>query len=307
MRAFLSQSISSLNKNKLNGLMAELELRRYLDTLGFGQQVSVGGWIARNTGEGRFGSETVVLFPQPIMVDQHYEAGRATPIASHGLHTICATFRQIGIRSFYCIPSVELQNDTRSIFWQAKELGIPADHPPLPLSTCFDGFERRGRAYNYLRYKTDASVIPIDFVPEEFTKEHLRVAASNEFMAEISDVDGVFWGQQYTYPLEIKEKTPAFDRRLGHYFGLDVGPFVKLAYYAAKRGNLHSLFIVREIGNVDTRELVAWRYITFDHLAQFASWVQSSGGKNMQGGASSVVKIPMSEFSLLNADALRSL
>jgi hypothetical protein len=120
-------------------------------------------------------------------------------------------------------------------------------------------------------------------------------------------VDGIFWGQQFTYPLEVKEKTAAEDNRLGPYFGLDVGPFVKLAYYAAKRGNLQSLFIVREINNTEARELVQWWFITFEQLARYASWVQRAGGAGMNGGASAVVRIPRSEFRPLNAENLRAL
>jgi len=77
-------------------------------------------------------------------------------------------------------------------------------------------------------------------------------------MSEMSDVDGIFWGNQYTYPIEIKEKTTANDNKVGDFFGLDLGPFVKLAFYAAKRGNLHSIFVVREIDNPTTRNLVGW-------------------------------------------------
>ena len=140
-----------------------------------------------------------------------------------------------------------------------------------------------------------------------FTKEHLRVAFQNQFMCEMSDIDGIFWGQQYTYPIEIKEKTAANDSKLGDYFGLDVGPFVKLAFYAAKKGNLHSLFFVREINNTIDRELVNWWFIAFDKLAQYASWVPMGGGINMQGGGSTVVKIPKSEFSQVSLENLNLL
>ena len=150
-------------------------------------------------------------------------------------------------------------------------------------------------------------MIPTAQLAEEFWKEHLRVALNTRYMSEISDVDGIFWGRQYTYPIEVKEKTVANDSRLGDYFGLDLGPFVKLAHYAAKRGNLHSLFVVREITDVESRELINWRYITFDHLAQFASWVPASGGTNMMGGGSTVVKIPKCEFETLTAEALAAL
>jgi len=107
--------------------------------------------------------------------------------------------------------------------------------------------------------------------------------------------------------MEVKEKTPAKDNKLGDYFGLDVGPFVKLAYYAAKRGNLKSIFVVREINNVEDRQLVNWWFITFDQLAQFASWNPVSGGKNMRGGGSTVIKIPKAEFQPLNVATLSAL
>jgi hypothetical protein len=148
------------------------------------------------------------------------------------------------------------------------------------------------------------SRVPSEKVPEEFTKEHLRVVFQTHFFSEMSDIDGIFWGQQYTYPIEIKEKTVAKNPRVGDYFGLDVGPFVKLAFYAAKRGNLHSLFVVREIDNTDDRNLVNWWFITFDTMAQYASWVPMGGGRNMRGGASSVVRIPKAEFKALTAENL---
>lgn len=59
-----------------------------------------------------------------------------------------------------------------------------------------------------------------------------------------------------------------------------MGPFVKLAHYVARRGNLHSLFLVREIANQETRELVNWWFITFEQLARFASWFPMAGGRS---------------------------
>ena len=165
----------------------------------------------------------------------------------------------------------------------------------------------RNRPYNFLRYAADSSLIPAVAVPAEYSKEHLRVSFQTMFMAEVSDVDGIFWGEQFTYPLEVKEKTPAADSKMGEFFGLDVGPFVKLAFYAAKRGHLHSLFIVREINNVEQRELVNWWFITFEQLATYASWISRAGGTSMGGGASSVVRIPKCEFRELNSANLASL
>lgn len=307
MKRFLSRSISSLNQNKIRGLMAEIDFRNYIARLGFGSQVSVGGWIARSEGANLFGHNTVVIFPETISPAKSYPLGRRLPTPSQGLHTICATFHQIGIRSYFCPPVIGKQDDPSSIQWQAVELGLPAQQPYAQFPANLSGFNARSRNYNFLMYNTNVSPIPKASVPEEFSKEHIRVAFQNRFMSELSDIDGILWGHQLTYPIEIKEKTAARDNRVGEYFGLDVGPFVKLAFYAAKRGNLHSIFIVREIGDPIRRNLVKWWYITFDQLAQYASWNPVGGGRSMQGTSSTVIKIPKAQFKVLDKQSLGQL
>lgn len=296
MRSYLSKSISSFNRNKLNGLLAEVDFRNELIRLGFEDRVSIGGWIVRSTGSGRFGHDTVVMFPETLLPDMDYEENRPMAQPSIGLHTICATFHQLGIRSYFCAPSILQDGDPFSISWNAVELGIPTISRYQPFPECIEGFKPRERAYNFLRYKTDVTSVPALAIPEEYSKEALRIAFQSECFAETSDIDGIFWGKENTYPMEIKEKTAAPNDKLGEWFGIDVGPFVKLAYFAAKRGNLHSLFVVREIDDVVSRNLVAWRFITFETLARFASWIQQAGGTSMGGGMSAVVKIPKAEF-----------
>jgi hypothetical protein len=308
MRSFLGRSISSLNLNKLRGLLAEVDLRDYLETLGYAERVSPGGWIARREGAGAFGHNTVVVFPENVKPDLAYNSDREYPQPSHGLHTICSTFHQSGISAFYCGATVGAEDDPGSLTWRSVQLGLPTqqNYHPFPDSMS-EFFRERPRNFNFLRYHTDSSGIPDSAVSEEFSKEHLRVTFQTRFLAEVSDIDGIFWGEQYTYPVEIKEKTAAADRRMGEFFGLDLGPFVKLAFYAAKRGNLHSIFIVREIDSVETRALKGWWFITFERLAQFASWVPRSGGKSMLGGSSTVVPVPKAEFEALSASSLSKL
>ena len=289
-------------------MLAEIDLRNTLAGLGFGGNISQGGWIVRSVGSGRFGHQSSVLFPMTIQPGTDYSPTRVLEDPPIALHTICSTMHQIGVHSFYCVPSVATDNNTSSITWQAKQLGIPnPESHYTPILSTVQSFGERARRYNFLKYRTEANIIPDSSVPEEFTKEHLRVTFQDVFMCEMSDIDGIIWGQQFTYPIEIKEKTVANDRRVGDYFGIDVGPFVKLAFYAAKKGNLHSLFFVREINNTDQRQLVNWWFITFDTLAQYASWVPQGGGRNMQGGGSTVVKIPKTEFTALTAASLATL
>ena len=253
MRDYLRRSISSLNENKLRGLLAEIDFRKRLGELGFADRVSVGGWIARRVGAGEFAHETGAFFPETLAPNIDYPVERLLPDPPHGLHAICATFHQTGISAYYIAGTLAVDNEPNSLSWHAVQLGVPMAQRYEPFPRCIEGQFglRRGR-YNFLKYDTDTSRIPDTAIPEEFAKEHLRVAFQNHFMSEISDVDGIFWGQQFTYPVEIKEKTPAPDNKLGPFFGLNVGPFVKLAHSVARRGNLHSLFVSarnRELGN----------------------------------------------------------
>ncbi len=305
MRRFLSQSISSINRNKLNGLLAEVDFRSHVTACGFGDRVSVGGWLARNVGADVFGESTIALFPEILQPDRVTDE---LPTPHQGLHAVCSGLHSIGIRSYYCAPVVHRVDEPASIGWHTKLLGVPTaqDWKDFP-GDATNGFSPRTKRYNFLRYTTDVAEVPDAVVPEEFTKEHLRVTFQNAVMQETSDIDGLLWGQQYTYPIEIKEKTPATDNKLGQYFGLDVGPFVKLAFYAARRGNLRSLFVVKEIDDPEHRNLVDWWYITFDELARWASWVSQGGGRTMGGGASTVVKIPKSRFQRLDAVRLGTL
>lgn len=309
MREFLSRSIASRNRNKLRGTLAEIALREHLNHLGFEGRISSGGWIARRKGPDVFAHSTAALFPEFVSPGQQYPPDRVLPNPSHGLHTICATFHQSGIASFYCAATVEHDDDPSNLFWHAVQLGLPVQQPYQPMIQALAplAFTVRNRNYNFLRYHTDTALIADGAVPEEFSKEHLRVAFNTAYQVEISDIDGILWGQQHTYPIEVKEKTPAPSADLGPYFGLDVGPFVKLAFYAAKRGNLHSLYVVREIDNEQDRNLVQWWLITFDHLAQFASWVHRAGGRGMGGGQSSVVRVPRCEFRPLDPVTLGAL
>ena len=305
MLSFLSQSV---NEGNLRGTLAEIDFREHLKGLGFQERVSPGGWIVRRKGPAIFGHSTAALFPEIVLATQQYPPCRELPNPTHGLHTICATFHQSGIACFFCAATVMLDNHPSSLEWHAVQLGLPSQQPYQPMLDVLAplNFTVRGRRYNSLRHHTDTTAIPDIAVPEEFSKEHLRVAFNTHYLAEISDVGAIFLGQKHTYPIEIKERIQSQSKDLGAFFGLDVGVFVNLTFYMAKRGNLHSLYVVREIDNTQDRNLVQWLFIGFDELAQFASWIPQAGGPNM-GGASSVVRVPKCEFHPLNAQTLAAL
>lgn len=304
MRIFLSRS---LHPDSALRASVAVQLRNYMRSLGFAERLSLGGWLTRPqppTGPAR---SAVALFPECVFPAG--PVGRPRPNPPCGLHSACLSLYESGIAGFYCAATIDQNDDPSTHRWNAVRLGIPAQQQYQPLVQALAplGFASRQKRHNFLRYHTDTTLIADDAIPEEYSKEHLRVVFQSAFQAEISDVDGIFWGHQHTYPIEIKEKTAAPSRDMGPYFGLDVGSFVKLAFYAAKRGNLHSLYVVREIDDTEERNLVQWWIITFDQMAQFASWVFRAGGQAMGGGQSAVVRIPRSEFQALETGVLAAL
>jgi hypothetical protein len=303
MQGYLSRSLSSVNQNKLNGLNAEIDFRRYVGSLGYAPNVSPGGWISRSVRVNGFGSSTLAIFPETIIPGTPYPASRIFPAPQHRLGAVANALHAIGIKPYYCCPVVNVAGDATSVSWSARDLSPTSVGTFNAFPGCINGFAPRVARYKFLRYKSNSAIIPGYAVPDEFSKENLRVIFQTAFFNELSDIDGIIWGKSKVYPIELKEKTSANDPNLGDWFGIDIGPFTKLAYYAAKKGNLDSLFIVREIVDVKTRELKRWWYIRFEELASYASWVHRSGGRGMGGGLSAVVRVPKSQFHVLDAAA----
>jgi hypothetical protein len=302
MRQYLKKCIHSVNQNKIHGLLAEIDLRNHLTSLGYGDRISAGGWILRSTGPGNFSKRNIALFPEFISPDIDYPEGRPFSQPSPGLYSICSVLHSIEIDSYFCSPVIVKTNSHESLRWHAVQLGLPSEQSFRPIADCLNGFQKRSSGYNFLQHNADSEKIPDISVPDQFSKEHLRVTVADLVDFEISDIDGIFYGRSKVYPLEIKEKSAAYDKQMGPYFGLDIGPFAKLAFYSARMKNMHSVYIVREIDHKTTRRFVQWWVITYEDLASFASWVPWQGGQSMTGSSSTVVKIPKSAFSPLDKE-----
>lgn len=305
MLGFLSKSISSLNENKLRGLIAEVRFREQLLDWGLSSRVSPGGWIFRSNREHAF-ANTIAVFAEPLSSGQVYgDLGGMKPDIPHRMHAICNNLQQTGIESYYACPVVA-NADPDNVQWRFVRLGVPEAPVFQSAADIFDGrFSKRKRRYNWLRYHHDLAGFPADALADEYSKESLRIHVLNNVHAEVSDLDGVFWGKRKTYPLEIKEKALGTDSD-GPYFGIDIGPFAKLSFFNAMRGNLDGLFIVRQV-EPDSRVLISWRYATFENMARYASWVPRAGGRSMTGGASAVLKLPEGIFGHLSPEALEGL
>jgi hypothetical protein len=102
-----------------------------------------------------------------------------------GLHTICSTFHQVGISAYRCDPCPTLSDCPTEIRWNCLQLGIPSESRPFCLNDGFPEFEPRTRKYGYLRHSTDTGMITDEDVPQEFSKECLRLAFQSRWRAEV--------------------------------------------------------------------------------------------------------------------------
>jgi hypothetical protein len=307
MRQFLYSSISSINQNKLNGMIAEIDLRNTLNDLGFSKRISPGGWIVRNVGPEVFGHHTSVFFPETIKVGVEYPDNRNLEEPPRALHTICATMHQIGIHSYYCIPAVIRDDDSSSVKWYSTQLGIPSQDSYHPFPENLTNYGFRTRNYNFLRYKSDSSLIPEIAVPEEFSKEHIRVHFQNKFMCEMSDIDAIFWGEQYTYPIEIKEKTAAEDKQIGEYFEIEIKPFVSIAKIFHQRENQDSLIFIRENEENKNKNKSKWWFTTLQKIKKDFDRIGGQISKPMNNKKNPVFGISKDFFLPLNKNQLMNL
>jgi hypothetical protein len=106
------------------------------------------------------------------------------------------------------------------------------------------------------------------------------------------DVDAfiVSFGQA-VMPVEIKEKSPTESGA----FGLDAGRILMMLRMCLATDS-NALYIVREVDNSATRQLVGWRCITLSNLVIGCSWNLQAGGAGMGGGATQTVMMPGSLF-----------
>ena len=283
-----------------------MSLRDKLIEMNFGDRFSQGGWLIFQVGEGVKGLNPIFIFTQTIKPEMDYYVGRKLDDPPIPLHIICSTMYHFGVKSYYCVPSISVNNDTSSITWDTKLFGIPSTSPYTSLISTFSNISLRKINYKILRYHIEANQIPLVSLSEEFTKKYFKLHFQNQFMCEMLDVDGIFWGEKLTYPVEIREVIVIKDKSQREFFEINLGPHAKLSFYDLKKDKLDALFFVKEINNLTDRQLVNWWWITFKRLAFFSSLAFFSM-RNFRQGGSTTINIPKSQFSLLKCENLSEL
>lgn len=123
----------------------------------------------------------------------------------------------------------------------------------------------------------------------------------------MSDIDAIFWGEQYTYPIEIKEKTAAEDKQIGEYFEIEIEPFISIAKLFSRRENYESIFFIREAEDNRTKNKSKWWFTTLNKIRQDFDRISGQICNSKCNRKNGVIRISKDFFHPLNRNQLTSL
>lgn len=316
---FLETQWSSINENKVKGIKAETEFTQYLESNNV-HYIS-GGWILIP------GKKTEVDIPShhkicllPVGAGFSWAPSEKDSTATPALISAYNYFRQVGVTTYIVEPR---EIDETKFSLPVKSKGSQRAVYPRPYDLIFKKFSSNGKFIEvdfekvfsnfpkrtgnkglrcYLQDRIDRALFPWDddsLVRDLFWFEYTRYFCQKKYLISNNDLDLFIIGDSGSaYPVEIKSKTPVVDESLGDWFGLDIGPFAKMAFFTANSMNTDALYIVQEVD--ENRSFVKWHGIKFTDLVKSCSWVGQAGGQGMSGGASSTIKIPKLSFTELS-------
>ena len=312
---FLETQWYSINDNKLKGIHAETAFAKYLVE----NEVHFipGGWILTP------GNNSVTDIPArhkicllPVSHSFSWSLLPKSDTASPALLSAYNYFQQMGISAYL----VEAKNPDESSFelplpssgrhkayypkpydLSFKKIAPKGSYEETPIEKVFSKFPCR-RGNTGLRCNKTGRIdtsLPEwkspSMIRDLFWFEYARYYCQTSFLTSNNDLDLFIIGQSGSpYPVEIKSKSSAKDDALGEWFGLDIGPFAKMAFFTSNSMNTDALYVVRELN--DLRNNVQWHGIKFTELVKSCSWVVQGGGQGMSGGKSATIKIPKAAF-----------
>lgn len=318
---FLETQWSSINDNKLKGIYAEIQFKTFL--LENNVHFLPGGWILAP------GKNTLVTIPGLykiclIPIEHNFSWARPQGVNQFIGPTPAAIsaynyFRQLGVTTYFLFP--DNVDECNFILPSRSERGRPA-HYPKPYNLIFKTINPRGEyerrefqdvMTNFperngnigLRCNPVGRINPLEppwtdvaMVQGLFWFEYARYYCQVDYLVSNNDLDMFLIGQSGNpYPVELKSKQAANDINIGEWFGFDIGPFAKMAFFTSNSMNTDALYVVQEVN--EDREHINWLGIRFTDLVKTCSWVFQSGGQGMMGGASSTIKVPKAAFTPL--------
>lgn len=317
---FLETQWSSINQNKLKGIIAEIRFNNYLNSPAIRSQfdyIIPGGWIlspGRNTNIDPPTKSRIAILP--IFTPFSWTQGISqVPFTAQVLAE--SYFRQVGIRTYFSSfdtgRHTQLEqtfvNPAKGRYQISYSLNFSKIGPnglvPVILDEVAQYFVPRNglrgmRAYAINRInRQDPIWNDTNLVTELFWKEYARYFFHRQFLLSSNDLDFFIVGKSgRAYPIEFKSKTVVSNPTLGDWFGIDVGPFSKLSFFVSLSNNMEALYFVEEIDRQGNT--LDWWGVKFSQLLKYCYWVSQSGGKGMGGGASNTIVVPKVIFERLD-------
>lgn len=209
--------------------------------------------------------------------------------------------RSLGVQSYLATPD----GPREAPQWEFRDV-LGAGTPEL-LPQILAGYPTRQRAYRPRNTGANTAILtalPSDVIDDIYLKQRLFDDLNVTHRMAAVDLDYFYFGRERIVPIEIKEKICAEPGTPNAYFGLDIGPFIKLCLFLQSG---EPLFVVREIFDAQQRTNAQWKYIHFKEALTASNWVAIEGGTSMTGGRSVTVRIPYTRFDDLNSSAMHEL
>jgi len=168
----------------------------------------------------------------------------------------------------------------------------------------------RGRAnQNRLAWDRDVLTRFNNFSEESLLKLTLKQAFYYSYLKlklkasfnDPYDVDGFLVGYNgNVFPVEIKEKSQTDKGE----FGIDAGRILMMMRLCMTTDS-NALYIIREVDNTESRNLIGYKYITFADMIMNVSWNLQAGGIGMGGGNTQTIMMTIKAFNDFNLDVLK--
>lgn len=102
------------------------------------------------------------------------------------------------------------------------------------------------------------------------------------------------------FPIEIKEKS----RTEKGEFGIDAGRILMMMRLCITTDS-NALYIIREVDNSSTRNLIGYKFITFSDMIMNVSWNLQAGGVGMGGGNTQTIMMSAEVFKNFSPEILK--
>lgn len=317
---FLETQWSSINDNKIKGIVAELAFKSFLNE----QAVHYipGGWIMCPGNKSLNEVPTrqkICLLPRSTTFSWQEPTAPAVAPVTPAEIAAYNYFRQVGVKAYLVCPSEVVEADftipqpshgkerafyPRNYPLEFKSISPVGQLQTNPVEEVFSEFPTRNgnsglRCSEVNRIVANqAPWTDNEAIARLFWFEYARYFVQVDYLVSNNDLDLFILGPSGScFPVELKSKAVANDNSLGDWFGIDMGPYAKLAFFTANAMNTDALYVVQEVDA--NRDHVEWYGIRFTELVRSCSWVGQAGGTGMMGGASSTYKVPKAAFTQL--------